>query len=60
MEGSRMRWVMAGARAMLDMRCVYLSDLREEFTRFRIQRESRRLYPGYAANDAAFSQSLAA
>ena len=55
-----MRWVMPGARAMLDMRCVYLSDLWEEFTTFRIQRESRRLYPGYAANDADFSQPLAA
>jgi hypothetical protein len=60
MEGSGMRWVMAGARAMLDMRCVYLSDLWDEFTTFRIQRESRRLYPGYAANDADFSQPLAA
>ena len=60
MERSGMRWVMSGARAMLDMRCIYLSDLWEEFTAFRIQRESRRLYPGYAANDADFSQPLAA
>jgi hypothetical protein len=60
MERSGMRWVMSGARAMLDMRCVYLSGLWEEFTAFRIQRESRRLYPGYAANDADFSQPLAA
>jgi hypothetical protein len=60
MERSGMRWVMSGARAMLDMRCVYLSDLWEEFTTFRIQRESRRLYPGYAANDTVFSQPIAA
>ena len=60
MERSGMRWVMSGARAMLDMRCVYLSDLWEEFTTFQIKRESRRLYPGYAANDADFSQPLAA
>jgi hypothetical protein len=60
MERSGMRWVMSGARAMLDMRCIYLSDLWEEFTEFRIERESRRLYPGYAANDADFSQPLAA
>ncbi len=60
MERSGMRWVMPGARAMLDMRCIYLSDLWEEFTKFRIQRESQRLYPGYAANDADFSQPLAA
>jgi hypothetical protein len=30
------------------------------FTAFRIQRESRRLYPGYAANDPDFSMPLAA
>ena len=60
MERSGMRWIMSGARSMLDMRCVYLSDLWEEFTTFRIQRESRRLYPRYAANDADFSPSLAA
>ncbi len=60
MERTGMRWVMSGARAMLDMRCVYLSDLWEEFTAFRIQRESRRLYPGSAANDPDFSQPLAA
>jgi hypothetical protein len=60
MERSGMRWVMSGARAMLDMRCVYLSNLWEEFTAFRIQRESRRLYPGFAANDDDFSQPLAA
>jgi hypothetical protein len=60
MERSGMRWIMPGARAMLDMRCVYLSDLWEEFNAFRIQHESRRLYPGYAANDADFSQPLAA
>jgi hypothetical protein len=51
---------MSGARAMLDMRCIYLSGLWEEFTAFRIQRESQRLYPGSAANDADFSQPLAA
>jgi hypothetical protein len=60
MERSGMRWVMSGAGAMLDMRCIYLSDLWEEFSAFRIQRESRRLYPGYAANDADFSQPLTA
>ncbi len=60
MERSGMRWVMPGARAMLDMCCVYLSDLWEEFTAFRIKRESRRLYPGSAANDPVFRQPLAA
>ena len=60
MERSGMRWIMSGARAMLDMRCIHLSGLWEEFSAFRIQRESRRLYPGCAANDADFSQPLAA
>jgi hypothetical protein len=60
MERSGMRWIISGARAMLDMRCIYLSGLWEEFTAFRIQRESRRLYPGYAANDPDFSMPLAA
>jgi hypothetical protein len=60
MERSGMRWVMSGAHAMLQMRCIYLSGLWEEFTEFRIQRESRRLYPGYAANDSAPNLSLAA
>ena len=60
MERSGMRWVMSGARAMLDMRCIYLSGLWEEFMTFRIQRESRRLYPGSAANDSDFTLPLAA
>jgi len=60
MERSGMRWILSGARAMLDMRCIYLSGLWEEFTAFRIQRESRRLYSEYAANDPDFSTPLAA
>ena len=60
MERSGMRWVMSGARAMLEMRCIHMSELWEEFTAFRIQRESRRLYPGFAANDADFNLPLAA
>jgi hypothetical protein len=60
MERSGMRWVMSGARAMLGMRCIYLSGLWEEFITYRIQRESQRLYLGYAANDSDFSQPLAA
>ena len=60
MERSGMRWVMSGARAMLGMRCIYLSDLWEEFMDFRIRRESRRLYPGYAANDPVLNPALAA
>jgi hypothetical protein len=60
MERSGMRWVMSGARAMLGMRCIYLSDLWEEFIDFRIRRESRRLYPTYAANDPVLGLPVAA
>ena len=60
MERSGMRWVLSGARAMLMMRCIYLSNLWEEFIDFRIQRESQRLYPRYAANAPDFNPSLAA
>jgi hypothetical protein len=45
---------------MLQMRRIHMSELWEEFTAFRIQRESRRLYPGFAANDADFNLPLAA
>ena len=60
MERSGMRWVMSGARAMLGMRCIYLSDLWDEFVQFRVQRESQRLYPGSTANDPDYYQPLAA
>ncbi len=45
---------------MLSMRCIYLSDLWEEFIVFRIQRESRRLYPTSAANNSVLNPPLAA
>ncbi len=60
MERSGMRWVLSGARAMLKMRCIYLSNLWEEFIAFRIQRESRRLYPRYVTNAPNIHPSLAA
>jgi hypothetical protein len=60
MERSGMRWVLSGARAMLNMRCISLSHLWDKYIQFRIQRESARLYPGSAANEADFCHSLAA
>ena len=45
MERTGMNWVISGAQAMLDLRCVYLSDQWEQFIEFRIQRETTRLYP---------------
>lgn len=51
MERSGMRWVMGGAHAMLELRCIKLSGLWDEFNAFRIKQECERLYPGHAAND---------
>ncbi len=45
MERSGMRWVPTGAQAMLDLRSVHLSGLWDEFTEYRIKRETQRLYP---------------
>jgi hypothetical protein len=36
MERSGMRWVMSGARAMLDMRCIYLSEVDPMYWTMRI------------------------
>jgi hypothetical protein len=58
MEHSGMHWVLDGAHAMLGMRCIKLSGVWDEFTRFRTKRESARLYPGYAANDE-FAEKVA-
>jgi hypothetical protein len=54
MERSGMRWILDGAQAMLGLRCIHLSGSWEAFTRFRIKRETERLYPGYAVNDEAY------
>ncbi len=51
MERSGMRWVLKGAHAMLGLRSIHLSGLWEEFMRFHIDRECRRLYPNRASND---------
>jgi hypothetical protein len=51
MERSGMRWVLQGAHAMLGLRSIQASGLWEDFMRFRITAECKRLYP-HAANDA--------
>jgi hypothetical protein len=51
MERSGMRWVFAGAHAMLGLRSITLSGLWDELMTLRIAEESRRLYPYAAAND---------
>jgi hypothetical protein len=60
MERSGMRWVFAGAHAMMSLRSIYLSDLWDDFLQYRIEKEKLRLYPGVAANDDSMSILLAA
>ncbi len=45
MERAGMRWVVERAQAMLDLRSTYLNGDWDEFTAFRIKRETARLYP---------------
>lgn len=45
LERTGMRWTIPGAQAMLNLRCVAINGQWDEFNRFRIQRETERLYP---------------
>lgn len=54
MERSGMRWVMPGAKAMLELRCIGINQDWEAFMKFHIAHENQRLYPMKAANDETF------
>lgn len=45
LERTGMNWTVPGAQAMLDLRCVYLTDRWKSFIDFRVTRETERLYP---------------
>jgi hypothetical protein len=45
MERTGMSWIPEGATAMLELRCVYLTDQWDEFNELRIKKETKRLYP---------------
>jgi hypothetical protein len=45
MERAGMRWTVAGAQAMLDLRTTFVNGQWDEFQSYRIERESQRLYP---------------
>jgi hypothetical protein len=45
LERTGMTWTVPGAQAMLSLRCIHLSELWDEFTNFRVQSETERLYP---------------
>jgi len=45
LERTGMSWSIQGAQAMLDLRCIYLTNAWDAFIEFRIEREIERLYP---------------
>lgn len=45
MERAGMRWTVAGAQAMLDLRSTWLNGQWDDFQVYHIEQESRRLYP---------------
>ncbi|NUN03969.1 MAG: ISKra4 family transposase [Bryobacteraceae bacterium] len=59
LERTGMNWTVAGAQAMLDLRCIYLTEQWEPFIAFRIDRETARLYP-YRHTLAALPWDVAA
>jgi len=44
-------WTIPGAQAMLKLRCVAINEQWDEFTPFRIQRETERLYSERKAHE---------
>ena len=51
LERTGMHWTIPGAQAMLKLRCVAINEQWDEFTQFRIQRETERLYPERKAHE---------
>jgi hypothetical protein len=45
MERAGMRWTVAGAQAMLDLRTTYVNGQWHDFQAYRIKQERKRLYP---------------
>ena len=45
LERTGMNWTVPGAEAMLELRCIHLTDEWDAFVEFRIVRETERLYP---------------
>ena len=58
LERTGMSWTVPGAQAMLSLRCIHLSKLWHEFTNFRVQSETERLYP-YRSTLAEMQWALA-
>jgi len=60
MERTGMRWTMAGAQTMLELRCVSVNEEQDAFISFHVTQENQRLYPMTAANDDSLPLSQAA
>ena len=45
LERTGMNWTVPGAEAMLELRCIHLTDEWDAFVKYRIVRETERLYP---------------
>jgi hypothetical protein len=58
LERTGMTWTVPGAQAMLSLRCIHLSQLWDEFTNFRVESETERLYP-YRSTLAEMQWTLA-
>ena len=54
MEGTGMRWIMDGAKSMLNLRCINVSDHWDDYINYHIAREQKEIYQVKAANDASF------
>ena len=52
MERAGMRWCVAGAQAMLDLRTTYVNGQWDEFQNYRIDQAQRRQYPCSDAMEA--------
>jgi hypothetical protein len=57
MERTGMRWVVPSAQAMLDLRAVHASDQWQEFQNYRMDAESRRIYPYKGSANSARSKA---
>lgn len=45
MERAGMSWVVPGAQAMLELRCIHIAGAWDQFVSYHIERETKRLYP---------------
>ena len=45
LERTGMNWTIPGAQAMLELRCIYLTEHWDTFVEFRVAKETKRLYP---------------